>query len=492
MRERHWRLAFVLAIAAVALARVVTFPFSIIDDPSNVVNNPLVAAPMSQGLLGLLRTTAMGYPHTVTVLSFAVDRQLWGINAAGYHAVNLLLHLSNAALVYALLIRLRIPWSAAWLPAAIFALHPIMVEPAAWVIGRKDLLATGFLLGAMLNIAHGREDTEGPLRDPRWIESALLCVLAIFSKPSAIMAPALMFIFIRAIRPDWRVVHVILGQVPAAAAAAFTVLAGVPGLQDQGAIVKPTAIETLIDVARAWALQVQHLVWPSNLLAEYERSALNDPSAFVMVFAWVITAIVAVAAWRYSPRRSLLRMALLFVPIAYLPAAGFLPTWHWTADSYFYLPMVGLVIALAVTIAPVWRPAFAAAWVLVAILAVLSYRQAWTWSSGSATFGPVAAHYPTDPRPLNRLAFAYLYENDPDAAAPLFVRVERMAPDFPYNRAHRAWAAYRLNDRELGDRVKKKCEALGDTQCLAEIRVLTASQFPAPGSRLPAPGINRS
>jgi hypothetical protein len=473
---RHWRFAIVLAITAAALARVIGFPFSIIDDPSNVVNNPLVAAPLSQGVMGLLRTTAMGYPHTVTVLSFAIDRQLWGVDPAGYHAVNLVLHLVNALLVYALLLRVRIPASIAWLPAAIFALHPIMVEPAAWVIGRKDLLAAGLVLGAMLNVAHGPDDTAGPLRDPRWIESSLLCVLAIFSKPSAIMAPALMFIFIRAVRPRWPLRYLFIGQLPAVAAGAFTILAGVPGLQDQGALVRRSSGEIAVDVVRAWALQVQHVLWPSNLLAEYERSALDDPPIRVIVFAALVTAAVAYAGWRYAGRRSVGRMALLFVPIAYLPAAGLLPTWHWTADSYFYLPMAGVAMATAAALHRVWRPAFtAAAWMLVAVLAVLSYRQAWTWSSGSATFGPVAAHYASDPRPLNRLAFAYLYENNPDAAAPLFVKLERMAPDFPYNRAQRAWAAYRLGDRELGDRVKRKCEALGDSQCLAEIASFAAA-----------------
>jgi hypothetical protein len=179
---------------------------------------------------------------------------------------------------------------------------------------------------------------------------------------------------------------------------------------------------------------------------------------------------VAFLAWRYGERRSIVRMGLWFVPVAYLPAAGFLATQHWTADSYFYLPMVGLTIAFAAAVVQVWRRGRLVAWPIVPVLAVLSFQQAWTWSSGSATFGPVAAHYRDDPRPLNRLAFAYLYENNPDAAAPLFVRVEEMAPDFPYNRSKRAWAAYRLGNKELGDRVVKRCEAEHDAQCLAELR----------------------
>lgn len=476
MLRQHWRIAVVLAFTVAALVRVVTFPFSIIDDPSNVVNNPLVAAPMSQGLMGLLRTTAMGYPHTVTVLSFSIDRDLFGVNPAGYHAVNLLIHLANVVLLYALLLRLRIPLEIAWFPAAVFALHPIVVEPVAWVIGRKDLLSAGFVLVAMLVIAHGPEEDDGPTRDPRWIEAALLCVLAIFSKPSAIMAPALMWLFIRCARPRWSPVHIVIAMTPVAAAAVFVVLAGVPGLEDQGAVVRREPLLILLDIVRAWTLQVQHVFWPRNLLAEYERSALGEPPVWMMVVALTVTMAVAAAAWRYAGRRSIERMGLLFLIAAYLPAAGFLPTWHWTADSYFYLPLAGLLIAAAPVLARAWRPSFTAVWALVPLFAVLSYQQAHTWSSGSATFAPVAAHYADDPRPLNRLAFAHLYEGNPDAAAPLFIKLERMAPEFPYNRAQRVWAADRLGEKELAERVLKRCEAERDASCLVEVQRMRGSR----------------
>src|SRR4029453_8516447 len=38
--------------------------------------------------------------------------------------------------------------------AALFALHPIHTESVAWAAGRSDVLATGFLLAALL--VHGR------------------------------------------------------------------------------------------------------------------------------------------------------------------------------------------------------------------------------------------------------------------------------------------------------------------------------------------------
>jgi len=92
-----------MPLSCITFNGVVRFPFSIVDDPSNVVNNPLVASPLSQGALGLIRTPAMGYPHTITVLSFALDRQLFGVNPAYYHAVNVLVHFANIVLLYMLL-----------------------------------------------------------------------------------------------------------------------------------------------------------------------------------------------------------------------------------------------------------------------------------------------------------------------------------------------------------------------------------------------------
>jgi hypothetical protein len=106
------------------------------------------------------------------------------------------------------------------------------------------------------------------------------------------------------------------------------------------------------------------------------------------------------------------------------------------------------------------------AWAVVPLFAWLSYQQAFTWSSGPATFAPVAAYYADDPRPLNRLAFAYLYDGRPDQAAPLLVKLDTMAPGFAFNRAQRAWAAYRLDDAARGDAVIARCVAAADVECL--------------------------
>src|SRR6476646_3026273 len=58
--------------------------------------------------------------------AFWVEYHLWGEWFAGYRLVNIVLHSVSVILLYLILRRLKIP--GALLAAAIFALHPVMVE----------------------------------------------------------------------------------------------------------------------------------------------------------------------------------------------------------------------------------------------------------------------------------------------------------------------------------------------------------------------------
>src|SRR5580658_2353882 len=139
--------AALLAAAIVIAYLPATHGGYIWDDDVYVTENPLLPAP--DGLRRIwfsLDSPSQYFPLVYT--TFRIEHALWGLNPAGYHWVNILLHIANALLVWRLLARLKA--QGAWLAAMIFALHPVHVESVAWITERKNVLSVFFFLLALL------------------------------------------------------------------------------------------------------------------------------------------------------------------------------------------------------------------------------------------------------------------------------------------------------------------------------------------------------
>lgn len=91
-----------------------------------------------------------GYWIPLTWISHMADCQLFGLNPAGHHLVNVLIHAANAVLLFVLLNYLtRATWRSAFVAAA-FAWHPLRVESVAWACERKDVLSGFFWMLTLL------------------------------------------------------------------------------------------------------------------------------------------------------------------------------------------------------------------------------------------------------------------------------------------------------------------------------------------------------
>lgn len=123
-------------------------------------------------------------------LGWAVIYQFSGLNPVGYHFANVLLHAINAALLFLVLLKLfegdanRV-WMGAAVATLLWSLHPLRVEPVAWVTGFPYHLTTAFLLLSVLAYLRVAQE-ETAFRQGWFWCSVGLYVLAIATYPIAL------------------------------------------------------------------------------------------------------------------------------------------------------------------------------------------------------------------------------------------------------------------------------------------------------------------
>ncbi|MGH9868357.1 MAG: hypothetical protein ACREAA_09365, partial [Candidatus Polarisedimenticolia bacterium] len=189
------RLTLATAAAALVAAACYLNTFGngfVFDDLDVIVRNPLVAGEQAGDLA---RTFSTHYWHHVrdygnlyrplTILSYAANHAVSGLEPWSYHAVNLALHALASALVVVLAVALGLPVGAAAAAGLLFAAHPVHTEAVAGVVGRAELLAACAVLGAWCLHLGG-----SGIR--RALGVGLLFALGLFSKENAAVLPALL------------------------------------------------------------------------------------------------------------------------------------------------------------------------------------------------------------------------------------------------------------------------------------------------------------
>src|SRR5579863_1250870 len=189
VKHRNFVLVVCLCLAVatfVVYSRATRNPFLHVDDQNYVTGNPHVQAGLAwQTFTWALTATDAENWHPLTWLSHALDCQLFGLNPAGHHATNILLHALNATLLFLLLLRATGAQGRSLLVAALFALHPINVESVAWIAERKNVLSTLFFLLTLA--AYGWYARKPELK--RYLTVVALFALGLAAKPMVITLP---------------------------------------------------------------------------------------------------------------------------------------------------------------------------------------------------------------------------------------------------------------------------------------------------------------
>ena len=408
------------------------------DDDNYVTNNPLLTAP--DGLKRIwfsLDSPSQYFPLVYT--TFRLERALWGLNSAGYHWVNILLHAANALLVWRLLKRLGIP--GAWLAAAIFALHPVNVESVAWITQLKTVQSMFFCLLALFAWV---EFVEGH-PNWRWYGLALIFyALALFSKTTAcVLPPALLLILWLQSKPiSWsRLAQVV----------PFLAMGVAMGLvsmwwerHHQGTVGKVYAmslLERILVASRAVWFYAGKLLWPANLTFNYPRWVINpaDPLAYGWLAAGAGLCAVIYFARRFVGRSA--EVAAVFYVATLSPLLGFimLYTFRYTfvADHYQYVASLGPVAlaAAGITIVvarfderrPLLRPVLCGG--LLLVLGVLTWRQSRVYEDLETLWRATIARNPRSFMAHNNLGAIFFQQGRLDEAMGYFQKALELEPD---------------------------------------------------------------
>src|SRR6516164_2046845 len=439
-RGRALIFAVVLAAVTIVAYRPAWHGGFLWDDDDYIIKNELLTAPDGwQRIWFSLDSPSQYFPFTYS--TFRIEHALWGLNTTGYHWVNLLLHVGNALLVWAVLVRLKVP--GAWLAAAIFALHPVQVESVAWITERKNVLMGFFFLLtllAWLAFVDGR--TKRPWRF--YVLALILYMLALSAKTTACTLPAALFLILWLQKKPiyWKRIFEILP---------FLVLGLAMGLlamwweryhqgTSRAILTFLSPIERVLVASRAVWFYLGKLIWPSNLTFIYPK--WNISPAHLLDYIWLVAAI-AVCMAIYWVRRYVGRgveVAAAFFVATLSPVLGFvmLFTFRYTfvADHYQYLACIGPIaltsagiVSLSDKFAHYRAVIVGVSLLVVASLGILTWRQAATYGDVEILWRTTLVRNPECWMAHTNLGLVLLQENKIDDAIAQYRLALQMQPD---------------------------------------------------------------
>ncbi len=322
------------------------------------------------------------YPLVHT--TFWLEHKLWGDAVPGYHLMNLLWHSLAVVLFYRILVRLKIP--GALLAAAIFALHPVMVESVAWMTEQKNVLSAVFYLGAMLVYLRFDESR----RRAHYLVALVLFALALLTKTSTVTLPAALLVIL------WWQRGTLTWRGDVLPVAPFFLLSIANGLMTiwvervligaEGASFNLTFLQHILLAGRIIWFYLAKLLWPANLVFVYPRWTIDPTQWWQWIFPIAVLA-VTVALWALRNRWRAPLAAWLYYCGTLVPVLGFLNVYFFTysfvADHFQYLASLGVITLVAAGIAqgvahlvqPARQIGVALSVLLVVTLAALSFRQ---------------------------------------------------------------------------------------------------------------------
>ena len=392
-------------------------------------------------------------PHffPMVTTSYWIEDKLWGVGApgpggtirvppVGYHIDNLLLHIGSALILFQILRNLRMPGGvgAAWLAAAIIAIHPVTVESVAWIAERKNTLCGIFFFASAYFCLRwfGLYGEDVPARRRDRALGILFFLAAMLSKTTACFLPPALLVMAwwkrgRISKDD------VVKSVPLFVVA--LVLGGMSVYFEKtvagttGPEYEFSQLQRIVIAGNAFWFYIEKLLWPWPVMQIYPRfdihahTPIANPLLYIAPAAFAVVVGVLVGFWKWLPRGPL--AAILIFAGGLFPTLGFVSfftmVFSFVADHYQYLAMPAIIVLvveggagcvrrLAGAWARVVAPALGGGALLT--LGAMTFVVSGLYSNGETLWWFNAMHNPNNSGVLNQYGVALMGSPNPDYA----------------------------------------------------------------------------
>lgn len=409
------------------------------DDPEYIVNNPYTK---SFNLREIFSAYYMGNYHPLTLLSYAIDYKLFGMNIFMFHLENLLLHMANTFLVFIFVFRLFKTnyFFIAPIAAVFFGIHPMHVESVAWLSERKDVLHALFYLLALLSYLNYLQKEKKMV----WLVTTfILTLLSLLSKGQAVSLP---FIFLLMDYLNNKSEKSMISKKDLLSKIPFFILAVVFGYlaieaqRAEGAINYAVNNSNILYSFYAFFIYVFKLILPINLSGFHPYPNGISP---VIYLGLLILPLILYLIFKTYKKHKVFFFGMMFFLFSIAPMLKFVPVGDAIiAERYTYIPYIGLFIIagygfekISIRFKNNVRLLQSTMVLVVLLFSFLTFSYARVYKDSQRFWANVTKKYPDNWRGNHCLGKTYYDVKDFDKAIVYFSRAidrDKNCPPIPY------------------------------------------------------------
>lgn len=405
------------------------------DDRFFITANPGLIHPFSPPPDLDVADPSLNKTRMVTMLSFALNLRLGGFETAGYHALNITIHLIDAMLVFGLAALLMRDMHNAkntipLIAALVFAAHPLHTQAVTYISQRATELATLFYLSTIVLYGHARAETRKWRRNAFALAALLCTASAMNTKEIAFTLPLALALYEFMFLEGPRIKRIAMLTPFLLMMAILPVLLIDFSKSISGAIGGATIMSGSMDRATYMMTQfgvVTHylrlFLFPVGQNLDYDWPAYNTFAAPQVFLPFAILALLFGLGIFHIRRDRVISFGILFYFLALSVESSVIVLTDIIFEHRAYLPDAGLAIAIAALTHRYTgrgkgrqRAYIVIAMILVAALTVGAYKRNHTWGSEVRLWQDTKRKSPHKIRPFTNLASAYISEGRPDDA----------------------------------------------------------------------------